>query len=307
MRFKYFISTLNETNTEIRPSTIINKDSQVVSFLKEIPESIFKIASDIGKLDFSDRCFIFRGVYNSLDKPFFIKSSINEKQPRISANTTNECNLLMSEVFESWEKFPIRNQSFICSTDYNNCLNFGDVYFVIPLYDYDIGVCSDYDLWDSFEKTLGKHTTVASLNSSIQRLIKMNKFKNSKEALNTNIKFTKKDDLIHELKNVEKSIKENKFSNDYIKQWLGDNEFSNFWKVDDIEQEIIYQVKNNKSILNFLEELLNPYANGFKIMKYSDFYNKRQYTNREVWFSGEALFVSTENETSFKNIIKSME
>lgn len=69
---------------------------------------------------------------------------------RSSANTSNEYTILMSEL-PSWQAFPKRTHSIICTTDAGKASNYGDGTFVVAMQDrFRLGVCSESDVWFSF-------------------------------------------------------------------------------------------------------------------------------------------------------------
>lgn len=75
------------------------------------------------------------------------------KAERVSANTSNEHNILVSHVLPSWQKFPKRSRSLICSGDYRSAGSYSRIgaHIVMPLGNPLIAVCPYLDFWDSFD------------------------------------------------------------------------------------------------------------------------------------------------------------
>jgi hypothetical protein len=82
---------------------------------------------------------------------------------RDSAYTTNEYTVLMSEL-PAWSAFPKRSRSIVCSTDPGRAGDYGDNTFVVVLpKQFNLGVCSSFDLWYSFPY-LSKKTSMGQMN-----------------------------------------------------------------------------------------------------------------------------------------------
>ena len=67
--------------------------------------------------------------------------------PRKSANTSNYYTVLFSDILPSWKKFPRRDESWICTTSFNEAVGYGKVYGVFPLGDPLLGICPKQDMW----------------------------------------------------------------------------------------------------------------------------------------------------------------
>lgn len=67
---------------------------------------------------------------------------------RKSANTKNYYTLIMSSS-PKWSKYPPRNLSLICSTNYQFASDYGMPLVVLPENNARIGICSEEDLWAS--------------------------------------------------------------------------------------------------------------------------------------------------------------
>lgn len=68
---------------------------------------------------------------------------------RVSANTENYYTWWLDNN-PTWKGYPKRSKSLICSTDRNYAAYFGYLYLIIPSDKANIGICSKFDLWESF-------------------------------------------------------------------------------------------------------------------------------------------------------------
>lgn len=69
---------------------------------------------------------------------------------RKSANTHNYYTIWMDN-HPSWSDYPKRSKSLICSMSEDYAGSFGDLKLIIPADGNKIGICSDDDLWTSFD------------------------------------------------------------------------------------------------------------------------------------------------------------
>jgi len=100
---------------------------------------------------------IYRGI-NNYNNYLYIQPS---KSTRVSLNTENYYTLI-NDNSPSWEKYPKRSKSVICTTDLYRADNYGDIYIVFPFDNAKIGVCSNVDYWWSFP-FLKKVTSISSM------------------------------------------------------------------------------------------------------------------------------------------------
>lgn len=92
---------------------------------------------------------IYRGTPSSAAMAFVDPTEAERK----SRNTTNEYTLLFSHILPSWQAWPKRSRSLICSESYDTSFSYartGSPYVVFPLDNPIIAICPSYDFWDSF-------------------------------------------------------------------------------------------------------------------------------------------------------------
>ena len=211
----------------------------------------------------------FRGakVYNA-ENGLLIKPGI-----RISENASNLYTILMSDILQSWQKYPKRNKSHICTNSSNVASTYGTLYMVLPKNNTNIGVCITSDIWYSFNT---KYRDVAPeiskeivkvLAAVLQKKIDIKVFWDAQKTIEL---FEEFDSNISKI-NLE-AVKNN---------------------LNGIAKEIFVDLITEKSsFLKFIEnnvfntdrfELVN-------IKNFSDYYE-----SREFWFEDTALYIEEEN------------
>lgn len=87
-------------------------------------------------------------IFRGFNAPTLGLIDTNEMNRR-SANTANYYTVWMDND-KAWSDFPKRSKSLICSTSLEQASGFGYAQMIIPADINKIGVCSNSDLWDSF-------------------------------------------------------------------------------------------------------------------------------------------------------------
>jgi hypothetical protein len=199
---------------------------------------------------------IYRGERNIIDNISYVIPG-----NRYSQNTFNCYNELFSEILPSWKDFPKRNHSVICSTSNDRSGVYGNVFVILPKNGTSIGVCSKHDIWISFPLFDKKIKDIVKLNDFAETImIIMYALYNKK----VDLKF-----LLEDFKNHEK-IDIINFSEKYT--------VINFY-------ELLYKNRNN--LFNFLNNIFDPYKNGFKLLTINDTLPE----NREVWFDNHYIAI----------------
>lgn len=229
---------------------------------------------------------IYRGLEDH-SKDFYY---INPKQhsERISPFADhNYYNMLLSSL-PSWKKYPARNKSLICTTDFRNAKHRSSYnpFFVFPKDRSLIGVCPADDIWGSFQDA-GLHS-LNSFNNILDEFFFKNIYdqkhgKEFRKAIETikdalGIKFPSIDDVDTNYQTFIKAsqtIDELKVQDklDLLRYgWLQD--FAEW----------------NGTFLNFIDDLLDPDKNGFDLVTIGSDIKK----GREVWLDSESVLVSTD-------------
>jgi hypothetical protein len=196
----------------------------------------------------------------------------NKGEPRISANTLNYSTLLMDNL-PSWNGWPKRSRSIICSTNYDDSDSYGKVYYNIPYDNAKIGICSDHDVWRSFSYI---RNGINSFNNLLENLMKIYDIKRSEKDWNIFVK------ALQEL--------QNKF--DY--NTLPDDEKYYIEK----HKSVLDMLFNGKNIIKNLDHIFDPDTNKFKMG-----INNLQ-PDREIFIQGECILIDTrDSENDIKKMI----
>lgn len=202
-------------------------------------------------------------IYRGMkDTGAYVLGTGNEISRR-SANTENYYTLIV-DTDPAWSNYPKRSKSFICSTSLNRSLGYGSLYVVIPLEHQSIGVCSEIDFWESFGDP-----SPADINSALYDLSRETGIplsSSNSSALKEDLDKISKSLVTHQNIKIPYDI-------DYIGFRRGDN----LWK----------------AYADFME----PSKNGFTIT--NDVASIPD--NREVWMSGNVLFIKS--DTYLKEIV----
>ena len=247
---------------------------------------------------------ILRGIKEKIKSDFFMLTP----SKRISENTSNVYTRLMSDILPSWSEYPKRNESFICTTSQITARSYGNgqVFTVYPLNGAKIAFCPDHDIWYSFIEhgrivflpgfmtelllvvlyflNYEKDTHYRALSSSLEY-----------KALSEQFIFATNEEIKNLFNDVNKQIIKFKrnFSSKTIQQiqqelFSKNENNSNFYSL-----KIVKGILDKEDILLYLDDLLNPKKNKFRLVTTSTLAEKRDNNfnlDREVWMSGPCLF-----------------
>lgn len=251
-------------------------------FLSEgVSDSYKKIsevkAIELAKTNFNealalDKPLIVRGMRQK-DKRSIEYYSISNITGRKSANTSNEYTVLVDNL-PAWKEYPKRSESLIC-TNLNNLgytWDYGETFIILPENGANIGVCSSYDFWNGFGRftQLGKaagytsHPLMGIFNEILRSIFQDAGFK-----------------LRHDNKDFDQIKQALDAGTKYLRtaepETLAREDKSFFKSV----------IDGKETMLEFIEKVLDPTINGFKLVKYK---NLVEFSgNKELWFSGPAL------------------
>lgn len=254
----------------------------VIQIVKEKAPYYFDMIKD-GKLPEYKQ--IFRGSgHLSKKSPKYsaVKIYDPKSHKRHSAHTENYYTEIMDNS-KYWIDYPKRSSSIIGSTDINKAAAYGTLYHVIPLEENaNIGVCPNSDIWHSFKFALEKldklfkeDIAIPTSTPDFKHLAGLNNF------LKTKFNLSKEADY-SEMKNKvilnEKSFKQL----DRESTWNNSRFYYN--------RDELLKIQNKwGTFLNYIEYLLSPKWNGFKLIKYNS--QVVLPTNKEVWTDTECLLI----------------
>lgn len=283
-------------------------DENLKQIIQHVDDSYLNHVLNINGIDDAEECFIYRGGQNHGEI-----SIRNHPLNRISANTTNECTILLDNFLPSWKNYPKRSESFICSTSSDTAENYGDVYFVIPMENKKIGVCPDLDIWYSFENVtelIGVGgSQVPDTNEALQIIRDAMKLEKKEKKEISKYDYPEPDGM-----NTKKEI--NKFI-DNVNSFLNDKTKLKLLldSLDELEKKgtnnagyslaLIKKASKDKNFIKTLDDLLNPEANNFKLLTKTQLLDKK-YFDKEVWFSSKAAFINISYFHVFQDKLKKL-
>lgn len=224
---------------------------------------------------------IFRGVASYYADYLIIRPSLSEPRKSPYADH-NYYNLLLSNL-PSWKKYPPRNKSISCTTDWDNAKERsldsysegGDnVYYVLAKDGSKIGECPSDDIWYSFEvlRDVGAFN-LNRFNLMLNDFIEINYGR--KSSMETNYKV-----FLKVCMNLDKK-RDNNLLDIALESW--NYNVRNLFKG---------YVNGNTPLIKYLDHLLDPENNGFKLKKAGDKFHQE----REVWTDGDCLLVAESSE-----------
>lgn len=228
---------------------------------------------------------IFRGAgHISKESPNFKAIKIYEPSghKRHSAHTENYYTEIMDNS-KYWSEYPKRSSSIVGSTDMNKAASYGTLYHVIPLEENAVfGVCPSSDIWRSFKFALKELDNLFKEDIAIPTAIP---------------DFTHLAGLNNFLKTKFGLSKEADYNEMKKKVILNDKSFTlldrdSTWNNSrfDYDKEAVIKLQNKwGSFLNYIEYLLSPKWNGFKLINYNS--KVVLPSNREVWTDTACLLI----------------
>jgi len=237
------------------------------------PDIIKKIKSECSIALSKDP--IYRGLNQSNDILYG-----NPIKPRSSANTYNYYTTILDEL-PSWQKFPKRSLSWICSTSENTASGYGTVYRVLPVNNPLISIASSDDLWFSFSE--GLHRTLSDIH--VYDLFDFSR-------------------LLHDIfaigrrNGVSVNVKSLGDMNNTIELIIKQNEIESITRYERYQEFFTY-VQKAGSFINLVSTLFDPKINHIELVDLNKFIAA---PSREVWFTGPAYFIqNTHWGKMFKN------
>lgn len=208
---------------------------------------------------------------------------------RKSENTSNIYTRLLSDILPSWSKYPKRNKSFICTSNYSKASGYdknGGLYIILPENGAKIGICPEDDIWDSFHILRNKYDfNLSRFNRAFINYLREKAEKNGFEIDNFADIFVdySRNEIINFFKKLDKlptlQIDYNTGTEDYI----------NFKT--DIEEYI----SEGGSLISFLNRILDPVKNNFTYTNSIKDVFTPYPENNEIWVEGACLLLNFTN------------
>lgn len=225
---------------------------------------------------------IFRGVreLHAQIPAAFVKPS---EYTRRSANTTNYYTTLLDNL-PSWQKYPKRSKSIICTTDFDRAEGYSynkNTFYVFPAEGSKVGICPQNDIWKSFKEFDYENWEDLSIfNISMNSLLKIygNLTKNYYVDDSNYNAMLEAFDYITEHKQKIYDAAEI-LSKDV---WYGRNIILDVWKRPRFKTQTFFDFIN--------KSLLNPDYNDFKLQTYNN--NFIAQDEKELWTDGDSVLIN---------------
>jgi hypothetical protein len=266
----------------MRYTEIINENYRPIKNPDEVMQKYQQVIKDFINNDIK----LYRGFRETGNIIF----GNTDGMQRTAKNTYNFVNALTS-ILPSWEGWPKRPESFICSNNLNTAMSYGTPYVVIPLEHQPIAVSTKADFWYTLPVRINFNTDLPGINYILYMFLKFGNVNGlsvyQEEAEHDPNKLISGLTMIVDLI---KSMKNTQFENDIT-------EFHSMFKSGQegyslLEMFIKYGVEETlDNILDPSEN--NSLINDITLLPEEDFRN-------EVWFSGKALMVNCKVWEEFK-------
>lgn len=227
-----------------------------------------------------DNTTIYRGVdFNS--KYGIVRP---KKFERSSAYTDDYYSIIVDNL-DSWDRYPDRSKSVVCSTSELDASRYGELFIVIP-FDYaDIAIAPAEDFWLSFDELP----------------MSLNEFNEALRGLS--VKLVGNEPVDYDYKSLMGSIKEldEKIKEEYDGEMeiLRDDEL--------VKTEIKlakYSFQSYMGIFGKIEEWFDPEKNGFQIKEYKSGFSAPSHPDkREIYTDSPCLLISYDHfQTFYQNL-----
>ncbi len=212
-------------------------------------------------------------IYRGSPNPAPLVYTDPTKVERVSRNTTNELTLLVSHILPSWQEWPKRSRSLICSESYDTADTYsnGGAYIVLPLGDPNIAVVPGLDFWDGFDMS------PPDFNHNFGEFLR------SFRAIAPNIEIPTKIVTVQEMVQVLKTYDAAFKYPELVNKMIGELSASRVYRIG----KMVDLLTSGNSIAT-LDEFFSPERNSFRMFRYSQYEN---FLNYEVWFSAPAVLV----------------
>lgn len=211
--------------------------------------------------------YIYRGIGNTNFSAGFVQPS---KYNRKSAYTINTYTTLFDNL-PSWQKYPKRSKSIVCTTRLHYSSNFGNSYVIFPKEGSKIGICPDADIWTSFFDLHDNGVTMDDFNYEMKKLF--NAAGNHSDEISYP-KMLKMFDFISR----HKAEYNREIGNEILDIWDSNEEFSKL------------------HFFNFLNKfLLNPKYNNFRLTLYNSKFNYDTEIPHELWTDGDCVIIESDH------------
>lgn len=221
----------------------------------------------------------YRGINVKLESPFMMGQYYREDEGDLSAFIRQN----IFNVLPKWKNYPKRNKCIIAETEPTYPKAYGHLYLVLPENGTNIAIAPNHDIWNSF-KLIRKTFGFVGFDEIVLAICEL--IKSSEEFYRIDKNDIKKViDICNEIDNV------SNVSDDMKK----------------LASKILSAIKQYGTIRNLLDEVLDPEANGFKLISIENI-NASDFNIRgsEVWFDSESIFIPYDDNKDFRTNMKNI-
>ena len=225
-------------------------------------------------------------IYRGSPNPWPIVYSDPTTFERVSRNTSNELTLLMSHVLPSWQSWPKRSRSLVCSNHFSTATSYSrnqGAYIVLPLGNPDIAIVPSGDIWDAFKMY------PPDFNQNFDDIFRT--FRLVVPTVKWPAKIATPQDMVQVLKAYDAIIKQ---SPDVIEQLRDEVSGSRKYGI-----ATMLDLLTTGDSIGRLDEFLNPVNNYFTKVPYSGF--TKTGNNNEIWFSSPAVLIRSDTFNKIMN------
>lgn len=212
-------------------------------------------------------------IYRGIDKDVMFGLVNPSSSTRTSANTSNHYTLLIDNS-PRWKDYPKRSKSIICSSDFYRAEEFGIPYIVIPFDGAKIGVCPEFDFWDGFNgmwKKVGAgkedYNTLEEFNMQLEDFYRTFSGKKVLPDVSWESMKAALESAAAQIPNAEPS------TIPHLTNYVG--------------RYLMNAVKNGKSAILTLQELMSPITNNFDLVDNTEISNVKG--AKELWTDSNCI------------------
>lgn len=233
-------------------------------------------------------CFIYRG-YDS-EVPYQVYVGGRQRQ---SANTENYYTLFMDNL-PSWNGYPKRSESLICTNYDKDSYAYGNSHIIIPFDGTVIGVCETNDVWSSFSRVTANFD-IANMSSFGNFLLAMNSVLTKIGTSCSDITVPRLSDTSWQVLSASLALWSEaiEITQSKMEDFIEDFNRGFHAQILDSALAIIRNVHGPKyqgDFMAYFNDIMSPFSNGFtKGMVAQALSND---VTHEVWFSGNALILA---------------
>ena len=238
--------------------------------VSDIQDTIERICPGYDPTDKAKWPIIYRGSRHTTDMAVLCDPSATAR------NAANARNNLYNLLISTYEGYPERLRSLICTTSRQYASGFGKPFIAIPTKGTTVGVCPAMDIWESYKNLEDMDLVGVSTLSSV--------FGSLLDSLGISNRFTTVAELRDAMDQVQK---------DAERRSVRVVAFDCYGSPERAYTLLKYSETKGGSLYDNVRELLDPGPAGFKLVKYGDGQPiKPQYTgSRELWFSQPCVLV----------------